>query len=243
MTPGDNVERGRPAAYGDEIVRRRYRIAAGRLPLEGKLILDFGCGNGAQTLEFLDAVRGVIGVDVDDADLQTFAAYLRSNGIAKALPVRYDGDGLPLADHTVDAALSFEVLEHVRNESRALSEIHRVLKPGGSLILSVPNKWWIFETHGARLPLLPWNRIPFVSWLPAPLHRRIARARIYRRRQIIRLLQKAHFDVQGTTFVTAPLDVITLEPVKRLLRRVLFRNDETSNPFLATAIMVVATKG
>ena len=35
------------------------------------------------------------------------------------------------------------------------AECLRVLKPGGRFIISVPNKWWIFETHGADLPLLP----------------------------------------------------------------------------------------
>src|SRR5690606_1113880 len=86
-----------------------------------------------------------------------------------------------------DRIISFEVIEHLTSED-AVQFYYESLKPGGLMAISVPNKWWIFETHGAKLPLLPWNRVPFFSWLPTPIHEKWANARIYTRKRILRLL-------------------------------------------------------
>jgi 2-polyprenyl-3-methyl-5-hydroxy-6-metoxy-1,4-benzoquinol methylase len=137
--------------------------------------------------------------------------------------------------------VSFEVLEHVDDERRALDELRRVLKPGGRLAMSVPNKWWVFETHGAALPLLKWNRVPFFSWLPKPLHDRWARARIYTRGEITGKLRAAGFDVLESGYITAPMDVVKDPRLQTILRRIVFRGDRTRVPFLSTAVLVVAS--
>jgi SAM-dependent methyltransferase len=156
--------------------------------------------------------------------------------------VLYGGGDLPIAADAIDCAAAFTVLEHVRDEARTLSELHRVVKPGGVLVVSVPNRWWIFETHGADLPLLPWNRVPFVSWWPRRLHDRFARARIYAKRDIEKLVVAAGFTVAASRYLTAPLDVLRWRPLREALRRSLFGSDATRLPFLATEILVVARK-
>ncbi len=117
-----------------------------------------------------------------------------------------------------------------------------MIRPGGWVAMTVPNRWWIFETHGADLPLLPWNRVPLFSWLPTALHDRWARARIYRRRQIVALLEEAGFEVLTARYVTAPLDVLRLKGLRRWLRSTLFKADLTPIPFQATAILVIARR-
>ncbi len=245
MNPG--VVRGKPAAYGQEIVRRRFRRTLGKVALGGKTVLDFGCGNGAQTAEFIPYSTRLIAVDVDWEDLTTFSEYLRKGLASSAagafvVPVQYDGRRLPLRDSSVDVVLSYEVLEHVEDEAAALAEIHRVLKPDGQFVMSVPNKSWIFETHGARLPFLPWNRVPFFSWLPRPLHSRYANARIYRRGEIVRLLQGNGFLVVSAEFIRAPMDMVTIPWLRRLLRSTIFASDTTVTPVLATSILVHSMK-
>lgn len=232
---------GKSAGEDDLIIQRRYRIARRLTPLSGRVLLDFGCGNGAQTLLFAPHFAVTVGVDVHHTPLQQFATNANERGPG-VFAVHYDGDRLPLRAGSVDYAISFEVLEHVRDEREALAELGRVIRPGGILVMSVPNRWWVFETHGADLPLLAWNRVPFFSWLPKRLHDRYARARIYGRREIVRKIERSGFTIVRHTYVTAPMDVVVWPALQRALRRTVFRTDCTRVPFLATATLVVATR-
>lgn len=169
---------GKPAEYGQEILKRRCRLTTSRLKLKDALLVDFGCGNGAQTAEFLYSGCKIIAVDVNHQQQELFVEYLLRQRLQSHLLVaQYDGGNLPIKSESVDIVSSYDVLEHVVSESQALQEMHRVLKPGADLVMTVPNKGWIFETHGARLPLLPWNRVPFFSWLPRGLHRSICKCK------------------------------------------------------------------
>ncbi len=238
-----NISLGKPADAGDFILERRARLVRRHAPGLGGDLLDYGCGNGAQTLCFLDDFATLVGVDVEPSYARAFAETITERALGDHVrAVHYDGVRLPLADQSIDGVVSFEVLEHVQDERASLAEIHRVLRPGGWLALTVPNRWWIFETHGANLPLLPWNRVPFFSWLPRRWHDRWARARIYRRREIRRLVEAAGFAVRHDAYVTAPLDVLRWRPLRDLLRGTLFRADTTPLPVMATAVLVISVK-
>lgn len=233
---------GKPAAYGQEIVKRRFRLTAATVTLSGKTVLDFGCGNGAQTCELAQAGSKIFAVDLTLADLQILQQRLEQCRIASIVPLQYDGLHLPVASNVIDLVTSFDVLEHVDDEAAVLREWHRVLKSNGEIVLSVPNKGWIFETHGTNLPGLPWHRVPFLSYLPHFLHRRLGRARIYRRRDIVRLLRAHAFQILRMQYVTAPMDVVKNHRLKRLLQTFIFRGDTTRLSMLATAILVHARK-
>ena len=242
MSAEQIVERGKPASYGQEITKRRARIVEKFISLGGKTILDFGCGNGAQTVELANHASAVIACDIDPSDIEVLRTFARENGISNVVPVHYDGKSLPVEDESVDAAVSFAVLEHVSDEKNALRDILRVLKKGGDFVISVPNKRWIFETHGARLPLLPWNRVPFFSWLPSAIHRRYAMARIYTLAGIVNLLSSNGFEVRKTCYMTAPMDVVPWPAVQKLMRNLIFRGDTTPLPNLSTEIFVHCRK-
>lgn len=233
---------GKPAAYGQEIVKRRFRLTTATVTLAQKFIIDFGCGNGAQTCEFTTAGGRILAIDMALGDLQVLQQHLNQQERQQIIPIQYDGSHLPVASGAIDLVISFDVLEHVHDETTALRELHRVLKPDGEIVVSVPNKGWIFETHGAHLPVLPWHRVPFLSWLPQRWHRRIARARIYRRRDIVQLLRAHSFEVLRTEYITAPLDVVKNQRLKRLLQSFIFRSDTTRWSILATAILVHGRK-
>ncbi|MBU0741550.1 class I SAM-dependent methyltransferase [bacterium] len=206
-------------------------------------MLDFGCGNGAQTILFADHARKIYGLDVSESYLNDFRKHARELGLENSLEaVHYDGRNIPVSDGSIDCLTTFEVLEHVPDEMHALSEIYRVLAPGGLLFITVPNRWWIFETHGADLPLLPWNRVPFFSWLPKRIHDRYARARIYGRDEIVRELVEAGFLIRDVMYITAPMDVVKWRRLRDFLRKTVFRGDTTRVPILATAILAVAMK-
>jgi len=234
---------GLPARAGQFVLERRRRLVAPLLPSPCGLLVDIGCGNGAQTLALADCADRLTGVDIDPAFVADFARAAAVRGLAdRADAVVAAGAAVPLPDGCADAVTCFTVLEHVPDQRAALAEMRRLLRPGGRLVLSVPNRWWIFETHGADLPLLPWNRVPLVSWWPRRLHDRWARARIYRRREIAALVAAAGFTVVETFRMTAPLDVIRWEPLRRLARGTLFRADRAAVPVLATEIVVAAER-
>jgi ubiquinone/menaquinone biosynthesis C-methylase UbiE len=240
--PG-HIARGKSAQATDLIIERRYRMVAGYRGDSRGALLDFGCGNGAQTLLFVNDFDHITGVDVDEPSIRKFREEIQSRGLSgKVEALEYDGHTLPLPDASADFAISFEVLEHVLDERRALEELHRVLKPGARLAMSVPNRWWVFETHGAALPLLKWNRVPFFSWLPKSLHDRWARARIYSRGEIERKLREAGFEIVDSMYITAPMDVVKNRRVQGWLRRTLFRGDRTGSPFLSTAVLAIAAR-
>lgn len=239
----ENLAGGVPAAAGQLILERRARLVRPLFGGAGGHLVDFGCGNGAQTLMFQQDFDKVTGVDISEDFLADFRREIAALGLADKMEGIATGGGpIPLHDGAADVVTSFTVLEHVPDEMAALEEMHRVLRPGGRVILTVPNRWWIFETHGADLPLLPWNRVPLVSWWPKKLHDRWARARIYRRRDIEDLLVQAGFTIEESFRMTAPMDMIPWEPLRSLVRSTLFRPDRAPTPFQATEIVVAATR-
>lgn len=65
-----------------------------------------------------------------------------------------DAHHLPIADNSVDAVACFEVMEHLSDPDRALSEIRRVLKPGGMAVLSMP---FLYPIHDAPYDFQRWT--------------------------------------------------------------------------------------
>ncbi len=239
----DNLAGGAPATGGQFILERRARLVRSLLSAAGGHLVDFGCGNGAQTLLFAGDFDRLTGVDVSETYLEDFRREIVTRQLeSRVAAVATDGGPIPLSDGVADVVTSFTVLEHVPDEQAALAEMRRILRPAGKLIITVPNRWWIFETHGADLPLLPWNRVPLVSWWPKRLHDRWARARIYRRREIEKILVQAGFTIDVSFRMTAPMDMIPWEPLRRLVRTTMFRSDRAVTPFQATEIVVAATR-
>jgi SAM-dependent methyltransferase len=117
----------------------------------GKRVLDFGCGSGYGADRIAAIASEVRAVDVaEDAIAYARQHFDRPN-------LRFDRieapSRLPFEDGSFDTVLSFQVLEHVRDTTHYLSEIRRVLVPGGCLVVVTPNR----QTR--LLPLQkPWNR-------------------------------------------------------------------------------------
>jgi len=112
-----------PAALLERMV---YWTARGCRP--GRM-LDLGCGEGS----LLEAA-GMGGTGVDLHPERLSLATRKKLHVALA-----DGSNLPFADYSFDMVICMEVLEHVQDMAGVISEVHRVLKPGGRWIISVPN--------------------------------------------------------------------------------------------------------
>ena len=111
-------------------------------------LLDLGCGNGRHTFAALRRGSNVVAFDLDEEALHGVAgmsAAMKLEGEAEPAQldgvVRGDALALPFAEASFDAVVVSEVLEHIPEDTAAMSEINRVLKAGGKLAVSVP-RWW-----------------------------------------------------------------------------------------------------
>jgi SAM-dependent methyltransferase len=101
----------------------------------GDRVLDLGCGEGTFTAIAAEAGAQPVGVDVADAALER--ARRRHPGLDfRRAPVE---GPLPLEDASVDVVWCSEVIEHVADTARFLSEARRVLRRDGTLVLTTPN--------------------------------------------------------------------------------------------------------
>ncbi len=107
----------------------------------GSVVADIGCGGGA----FLDLVKGVAGSTIAVELTESFHASLRSRG--HHVFSRAD-DCIGSHAASVDLAVSFSVIEHVPDPLPFLSTIQALLKPGGTVVISTPNRNDVLMKHG-----------------------------------------------------------------------------------------------
>jgi len=127
----NRVERGAGFIFaGPERVELFRRYVGG----PGRTVLDLGCRDGALTQAYAGG-NEIVGVDADREAL----AEAEKLGIE----TRWADldDPLPFADGTFDVVVAGELLEHLRDPRRVVSEVRRVLRPGGTFVASVPNAY------------------------------------------------------------------------------------------------------
>ncbi|MEK7624463.1 MAG: class I SAM-dependent methyltransferase [Patescibacteria group bacterium] len=103
---------------------------------KGVVILDFGCGNGRilKTIKSINPEARLIGLDVSETALLEAKKILPEAEFHKIT----DGGKLSLNNETVDFVFSSEVIEHIYDVENAFSEVSRLIKPGGRLLLTTP---------------------------------------------------------------------------------------------------------
>lgn len=118
--------------------QRRFRLIAGLLPSRGiRRVLDAGCGSG--WLSEMLARRGFSTTALDLGFDSLRRASMRLKGKGLPLPcVLGDVFRLPFGDASFDAAVASEILEHLDDPAAALTEIARVVRPGGTVVISTP---------------------------------------------------------------------------------------------------------
>ncbi|MBM2820501.1 MAG: hypothetical protein HW405_261 [Candidatus Berkelbacteria bacterium] len=114
----------------------RYKLATQYA--QDKVILDIGCGAGYGSYKLIRAgAKKVYGVDIIANSIE----YCQTHHFNPGLFFKQgDITRLDFDDNFFDQICAFEVIEHIKNYEKAVSELRRVLKPGGLLIISTPNK-------------------------------------------------------------------------------------------------------
>jgi 2-polyprenyl-3-methyl-5-hydroxy-6-metoxy-1,4-benzoquinol methylase len=101
-------------------------------PQDKAVALDIGCGNGFDTIKLLKKSSQVTGLDVENFVREEYRGYFKF--------VLGDGVTMPFRKSSFDLITCWEVIEHVKDPKQFLKEIFRILKPGGVLFLSTPNR-------------------------------------------------------------------------------------------------------
>ena len=107
-------------------------------------ILDYGCGTGGNISAYA-AYGAVIGIEPDESAVRL--AQRRGS----AYFCRATGTQIPFGEGTFDVVMASDVLEHIQDDRKAASEIARVLRPGGTAVISVPAHPWLFSSHDMAL--------------------------------------------------------------------------------------------
>jgi SAM-dependent methyltransferase len=165
---------GHPSQVWTSGLARRLALVQRYIPLEGRRLLDVGCGVGIFLRRFLELSPTVCGIDIDPKSLREAVQVTPTVALAVA-------EHLPFRDAVFDVVFMHEVLEHVQDDRAALQEACRVLGPGGHLVVFCPNRFFPFETHGVFLGRrYIFGNAPLVNYLPDPLRRRLVpHARAY----------------------------------------------------------------
>lgn len=203
---------------------RRLNLIRAYAPLEGKRILDIGCGLGVYVRKFREFSDRVYGIDIDEKRLKKGAE--TTPGLMLAV-----GEHLPFKDGAFDVIVLNEVIEHVRDDAATLAEAERILAPGGRIVIYAPNRLYPFETHGIYLgDRFIFGNIPFINWLPDPLRNRLVpHARAYTKAGIRRTYSALRSRPLVETYVYPGFDNIIARRKRLggLLRSALYRAERT----------------
>ena len=157
---------------------------------DGDRLLDVGCGTGRHVINACRRRCVAIGLDRDLWELQAlkflgFCLGTEGKLHARAGVAQADALHLPFADASLDRIICTEVFEHVPDDSLLLAELARVLRPGGTIAVSVPDalsEWLVWRLASAQR-VSPGEHV-----------------RLYRRGQMERLLRSQDFDVYARRF-------------------------------------------
>lgn len=118
--------------YGDHIARYESTLPF----VKDKIVLDIASGSGYGTQMISKNAKHVYGVDIEEKAIN----YAISNFNAPNISFKVgSGTAIPLDNDSIDTVVTFETLEHIENSEKFVSEIKRVLKKNGQLVLSTPN--------------------------------------------------------------------------------------------------------
>lgn len=145
-------ERTVPGLAEENYWFRRHEVVYERMAARcaDRDVLEAGCGEGYGANLIADVARRVIGLDYDE----TTVAHVRAR--YPRVDMRHGNLAeLPLADGAVDVVVNFQVIEHLWDQGQFVRECLRVLRPGGCLLMSTPNR--ITFSPGRDTPINPFH--------------------------------------------------------------------------------------
>ena len=132
---------------------------------KGKTALEVGSGGGILTEEIARMGFITTGIDPSEQSIATASNHAKASG----LDIKYDkgfGEHLPYADNSFDAVFCCDVLEHVQDLPKVISEISRVLKPNGVFFYDTLNRTFVSKLVAIKI----WQEWKRWAFMPPNLH-------------------------------------------------------------------------
>ena len=218
---------------------RRLDLIRRYTNLYGTCILDVGCGLGTYIRKLRAFSEKVYGVDIDPDKVAQAQEQLEHVYLAPA-------EKLPFPDAYFDVVLLHEVLEHVEDDHQAVCEAYRVAKPGGRLVVFVPNRLYPFETHGVYCRgEYRFGNIPLVNYLPDPLRNRLCpHVRAYTSRGLLQLFDGLTYRIVVHTRIYPGYDNISYRHanVAKVLRTLTYALERTPLRVVGLSHLLVVEK-
>lgn len=140
-------ERLETFVFNEAMVEHLHRYAIAAEYVKGKVVLDIACGEGYGSNLLSKSASAVTGIDIDVNTINKASKKYSSNNL-KFIQGRVEA--IPAPDNSFDVVVSFETLEHSFDHEKIFSEMKRVLKPGGLLIISTPEKKYYTDLPGSH---------------------------------------------------------------------------------------------
>lgn len=176
-----------PAQRALASLPRRLEFLTSNVGPAPKRVLDVGCATGYIAYFLVRIGHGVTGLELNPR----MAAEARSLGLEI---IEHDlEDPLPFAREEFDVLHACEILEHLFDTEGVLKELHRVLVPGGVLILSTPN----LNSLANRFRVLIGSSLPM--WGAYPQDRHGGHIRVFNKAKLFELLRRTQFEPEQIT--------------------------------------------
>jgi SAM-dependent methyltransferase len=167
--------------------------------IAGRVVIDFGCGEGNESVEMARAGARVIGVDIRESALETARAQADRAGVADRCRFCFD------PDERADVVVSIDSFEHFADPLGVLRRMYELLRPGGKVLASF-GPTWLHPYGGHLFSMFPWAHLLF------------SERALIRWRSDIRSDGATHFaEVEGG------LNQMTIARFERLVRETDFR--------------------
>ena len=147
--PGTSSYSSRSKQRAEDVLH----LLAGHVDLDGKVVLDLGCGPNPLLASFPEVCSRLVGLDKE----RRYITEVRRSFSTDL--VLGDGTDLPFRGESFSFVLCNDVLEHVRDSKKLMKELSRVLARRGAAYIQCANKYQLIEPHFL---------LPFLSWIPRP---------------------------------------------------------------------------
>lgn len=142
-------ERLETFVLNDSTIEHLHRYAIAKELTQGKHVLDIACGEGYGSNLLASSARFVAGVDIDQSTISHASQKYKKENLSFTLG---SVEKIPFEANTFDIVVSFETLEHTAEHTSMLKEIKRVLKSGGLLLISTPDRKSYSDIPGYKNP-------------------------------------------------------------------------------------------